>query len=60
MAGHLFIVFMDYFENTLVTLRDHAERIATRSHAPYSGRKEGVVIMLEDGALVAGARVENA
>jgi cytidine deaminase len=38
----------------------HAADVAERSHVPYSGRPQGCVILLEDGSLVAGARVESA
>ena len=41
-------------------LRALAAQTAERSHAPYSGRKAGVVILLEDGSVVQGCRVENA
>jgi cytidine deaminase len=41
-------------------LARHAADVAKRSHAPYSGRQEGVVLILDDGTLVAGARVESA
>jgi homotetrameric cytidine deaminase len=37
-----------------------AEQSATRSYSPYSGRRTGVVILLEDGAVIHGCRVENA
>ena len=51
---------MDYLEKTLEALKVHAERIATRSYVPYSGEPAGIVILLEDGSLIAGVRVENA
>jgi cytidine deaminase len=41
-------------------LRSLATQSAARSHAPYSGRNTGVVILLEDGGVVHGCRVENA
>ena len=37
-----------------------ANQSAERSYAPYSGQKDGVVVLLEDGAVVHGCRVENA
>jgi len=33
---------------------------SSRSYTPYSGRNEGVIILLEDGSTVKGVRVENA
>jgi cytidine deaminase len=44
----------------LPLLRTLASQSAERSHAPYSGRQQGVVILLEDGGVVHGCRVENA
>ena len=35
-------------------------RSAEHSYAPYSNRREGVVVLLEDGSVVHGCRVENA
>lgn len=41
-------------------LRELAQQSAARSYAPYSGKREGVAILLEDGAVIHGCRVENA
>jgi cytidine deaminase len=41
-------------------LRNEALRIATRSYVPYTGQQEGVIILLENGDLIPGVRVENA
>jgi len=51
---------MEIFEQVLSQLKEQAEAIALRSYSPYTGRKEAVVILLEDGAMVGGVRVENA
>ena len=56
-TGCGYIGGMNSTNDILRALTAHA---ADRSHAPYTGRKEGVVILLEDGSVVHGCRVENA
>ncbi len=51
---------MDHVNTILKTLLDEAHTVSERSYAPYSGRKEGVIVLLEDGSMVPGVRVENA
>ena len=41
-------------------LRAHAQAVAGRSHAPYSGRPAGAAVLLADGRWLAAPRVENA
>jgi cytidine deaminase len=41
-------------------LRTQAVSVAERAFAPYSRRMEGCVVLLDDGSMVAGARVESA
>lgn len=41
-------------------LRVHAQAVAERSHVPYSGRPEGVAVLLDDGRWTAAPRLENA
>ena len=41
-------------------LRAHAQAVAPRSHAPYSGRPAGAAALLADGRWVAAPRLENA
>jgi len=51
---------MDPINDVMNALLVQAKLIAERSYSPYTGRKEGVVVLLEDGSMVPGARVENA
>ncbi len=45
----------------IVSILDRlALQAASMSYTPYSGKAEGVVVLLEDGAVVNGCRVENA
>lgn len=44
----------------LDALRLLADRIADRSHVPFSGAPTGAVLLLDDGAWVPGVRVESA
>jgi len=41
-------------------LRALAEEAAQYSYVPYSGRSQGVILLLSDGSYVRGCRVENA
>ncbi|MCH8245597.1 MAG: cytidine deaminase [Bacteroidetes bacterium] len=43
-----------------VALGQCAEEYAERSYVPYSSRQRACVLLLEDGSLIPGARVENA
>jgi cytidine deaminase len=45
---------------TYSILADLAAQSAGRSYVPYSDKEEGCVILLEDGSVVHGCRVENA
>ena len=47
-------------ESSFSLLSDLAAQSAARSYVPYSGKEEGAVALLEDGAVVHGCRVENA
>ena len=47
-------------KDTISILRDLAVTAASRSYSPYTGLKQAVVVLLEDGATVPGVRVENA
>lgn len=47
-------------EDTYSILADLAAHSAGRSYVPYSDKEEGTVILLEDGSVVHGCRVENA
>jgi len=51
---------MPAHEAIFSVLADLAAQSADHSYVPYSGRKEGCVILLEDGSVVHGCRVENA
>lgn len=51
---------LDPFQIVAKNLFDKVLEFRDRSYAPYSGRKEAVLILLEDGALIPGVRVENA
>ena len=51
---------MDHVNTILKLLLDEAKTVSERSYSPYSGRKEGVIVLLEDGSMVPGVRVENA
>ncbi|GIV59195.1 MAG: hypothetical protein KatS3mg043_0284 [Rhodothermaceae bacterium] len=46
--------------SVLEVLRRQARQAAARSHVPYSNRPAGAVLLLEDGRLVPGVRVESA
>jgi cytidine deaminase len=59
LANDLYWI-MVHSGDILPLLRTLASQSAERSHAPYSGRNTGVVILLEDGGVVHGCRVENA
>ncbi len=59
LANDLYWI-MVHSGDILPLLRTLASQSAERSHAPYSGRQQGVVILLEDGGVVHGCRVENA
>jgi len=48
------------FKRQLSLLGVHAERAAENSYVPYSGRRRGAALLLDDGAVVPGVRVENA
>ena len=52
--------FMARTEDTYSILAALAAQSAGRSYVPYSDKEEGAVILLEDGAVVHGCRVENA
>lgn len=41
-------------------LRSHAQSVAPRSHAPYSGQPVGVAVLLSTGEWTAAPRLENA
>lgn len=51
---------MTSHESSYSLLADLAAQSAGHSYVPYSGKEEGVVVLLEDGAVVHGCRVENA
>lgn len=51
---------MSELNDIIKTLGSHAAKVAARSYVPYSNKPVGVVILLEDGSMVAGVRVENA
>ena len=51
---------MSNLDQLIDLLRKKAAGLASRSYAPYTGRQEGVVILLETGDLIPGVRVENA
>lgn len=51
---------MRHAESSFSLLSDLAAQSAGHSYVPYSGKEEGVAILLEDGAVVHGCRVENA
>lgn len=47
-------------DNHFSSLTEIAQQVALRSHSPYSGKQEGVALLLADGAVVTGTRIENA
>ena len=47
-------------DEAIADLRARAETAAENSYSPYSHFRVGAAILLEDGAIVAGANVENA
>ena len=51
---------MDPFQNVANNLLEKVLTYTERSYAPYSGRMEAVIILLEDGSFIPGVRVENA
>ena len=48
------------FEPQVSALLSAAENAARHAYVPYSRRKNAVVLLLEDGSLVPGVRVDNA
>lgn len=47
-------------DNHFSSLTEIAQQVALRSHSPYSGKQEGIALLLADGAVVTGTRIENA
>ncbi|MBO6576276.1 MAG: cytidine deaminase [Rhodothermales bacterium] len=47
-------------ENTTEALLDVAREFASRAHVPYSRRAASAAVLLPDGGIVAGVRVESA
>lgn len=48
------------FEPQASALLSAAENAARHAYVPYSGKKKAVVLLLEDGSLIPGVRIDNA